>query len=101
MRATPGKQRDAGGVDLGRLVVADEEPVLAADERVRDSFMPGSGVLSLEVMQKMRAVKLCEAAGSGDVDGNGLDELGPADDTFRQSGTCVPFVQSAASKPRP
>jgi len=49
-------------------------------------------------MQRMRAVQLCEAAGTGDVDGNGLDELGPANDAFRQSGTCVPFVQSAGAK---
>jgi hypothetical protein len=66
--------------------------------RVRDSFMPGSGVLSLEVMQKMRGVQLCEAAGTGDIDGNGLDELGLADATFKATGTCVPFVQANAGK---
>ncbi len=60
--------------------------------RMRDSFMPGSGVLSLEVMQKMRAIELCEAAGTGDDDGNGLEELGLADDAFAQTGVCVPFA---------
>jgi hypothetical protein len=44
--------------------------------RLRDSFMPGSGVLSLEVMQRMRAVKLCVVS-TTDTDGNGIGELGP------------------------
>jgi hypothetical protein len=68
--------------------------------RMRDSFMPGSGVLSLEVMQKMRGVQLCEAAGTGDIDGNGLEELGPADDAFKATGTCVPFTATASGKPK-
>jgi hypothetical protein len=66
--------------------------------RVRDSFMPGSGVLSLEVMQRMRAFEVCEAAGTGDIDGNGLEELGRADADFKATGQCVPFATSAAAK---
>jgi hypothetical protein len=60
--------------------------------RMRDSFMPGSGVLSLEVMQRMRAVKLC-VANNVDVDGNGVGELGYADDNFFNTGTCTPAAQ--------
>ncbi len=44
--------------------------------RYRDSFMPGSGVLSLPVMQKMYDVLVCEIPGTDDVNGNGLGELG-------------------------
>jgi len=58
---------------------------------MRDSFMPGSGVLSLEVMQRLRGVQLCVVPGTTDSDGNGLGELGYADDSFKASGTCVPL----------
>jgi len=56
--------------------------------RLRDSFMPGSGTISQPVMKRMYDVLLCEAAGTPDVSGNGLGELGIADDNFFGSGTC-------------
>ncbi|RMH36760.1 MAG: hypothetical protein D6689_21900 [Deltaproteobacteria bacterium] len=62
--------------------------------RLRDSFMPGSGVLSLGVMQRMYNVRVCEVPGTADVDGNGLGELGYAD-----GGTCTPFAGRAAARP--
>ena len=49
----------------------------------------------------MRGVQLCEAAGTGDLDGNGLEELGLTDETFRATGTCVPFTAKASGKKAP
>jgi hypothetical protein len=61
--------------------------------RVRDSFMPGSGVLSLPVMQQMRTVKLCESSSDTTTVGN-LGQLGYADANFTGSGTCTPFARA-------
>ncbi len=56
--------------------------------RLRDSFMPGSGTISNPVMRRMYDVLLCEAAGTADVSGNGLAELGIANEAFFASGNC-------------
>ncbi len=56
--------------------------------RVRDSFMPGSGTLSLPVMQRMYRVLLCEDPDTTDINGNGLGQLGFADDGFLAGGDC-------------
>jgi hypothetical protein len=65
--------------------------------RMRDSFMPGSGVLSLEVMKKMHAYEVCERVGEASTNPSGLDALGKF-----EGGQCVPFTgegPSAAKKP--
>jgi hypothetical protein len=71
--------------------------------RMRDSFMPGAGVLSLDVMQRMYAVEICEDTVSEDVNGNGLGDLGFASPDFLATGTCETFGQetSAARAPAP
>jgi hypothetical protein len=69
--------------------------------RVRDSFMPGSGVLSLPVMQRMAAVEVCENQDFIDLNGSGLGPLGPADDQFFATGECRPFgVEASRTLPR-
>lgn len=60
--------------------------------RMRDSFMPGSGVLSEPVMSKMYALQVCEDPNTPDISGNGLGALGFADDDFFATGQCTPFV---------
>jgi len=45
--------------------------------RLRDSFMPGSGTLSLGIMQKMRGVTLCESTAPSH-NASGLNQLGYA-----------------------
>jgi hypothetical protein len=69
--------------------------------RLRDSFMPGSGVLSLEVLQKMHDYEVCELEGQPSTNPSGLDALGK-----RENGQCVPFTgdglsarQQAACRP--
>jgi hypothetical protein len=62
--------------------------------------MPGSGVLSLPVMQRMRAVELCIATAPAesvdrDPDANGLGPLGYADQTFKDTGVCTAFAPPA------
>ena len=49
-----------GGRRLARGAMWEQIGTLTG-RRLRDSFMPGSGVLSLAVMQQMRGVKLCES----------------------------------------
>jgi hypothetical protein len=44
--------------------------------RLRDSFMPGSGVLSLPVMQRMYSVQVCEDPDTVNINGSGLGEIG-------------------------
>jgi hypothetical protein len=68
--------------------------------RLRDSFMPGSGVLSLPVMQKMRTVLLCESTAPSDEQGS-LGALGYADAGFLSTGTCQPLGQTVASRTAP
>jgi hypothetical protein len=63
--------------------------------RYRDSFMPGSGTLSTQVMQRMYNVKVCEGP-DPDISGNGLHGFGFAEgegSTFLQDGNCVPFTE--------
>jgi hypothetical protein len=65
--------------------------------RVRDSFMPGAGVLSLPVMQQMRSVKLCESTSPSSEPGN-LGALGYADANFTSTGTCQPLGQTTTMR---
>jgi hypothetical protein len=69
--------------------------------RMRDSFMPGAGVLSLDVMQRMYGVLICEDTGSVDVNGNGLGDLGFASPEFLATGTCETFGQESAAARAP
>ena len=87
-----------GGHRLARGAMWEQIGTLTG-RRLRDSFMPGAGVLSLPVMQKMRAVKLCESTSASNQPGN-LGALGYADQRFAASGTCQPLGQ-AASNQRP
>lgn len=57
--------------------------------RYRDSFMPGSGVMSFEVMQRMRNVLVCETTGDSRAPGN-LGALGYPD----AGGGCKVFAPS-------
>jgi hypothetical protein len=57
--------------------------------RLRDSFMPGSGTLSLPIMQKMRTVKLCESIAPSHMPG-GLNQLG-----YATGGACQPIGEDA------
>jgi hypothetical protein len=56
--------------------------------RYRDSFMPGSGVLSTSVMKRMRDIFVCEIEGSASTNPSGLDGLGYSDGP----GSCTPFT---------
>ena len=56
--------------------------------RLRDSFMPGSGTLSLGIMQTMRSVQLCESTAPATTAG-GLNQLG-----YATGATCLPIGQS-------
>lgn len=53
--------------------------------RLRDSFMPGSGTLSLGVMQTMRSVELCESNVPSN-NASGLNQLG-----YAGAGACQPI----------
>ncbi len=64
--------------------------------RLRDSFMPGSGVLSLSVMQRMRAVVICEDPNVAGFAQSGLGAMGYADAGFLGSGVCAPFTGTPA-----
>ena len=68
--------------------------------RYRDSFMPGGGVLSLDVMQTMRSVKVCESTGKSTAPGN-LGAIGYADAAFLAGGACQPIGVSMRPAPRP
>jgi hypothetical protein len=63
--------------------------------RYRDSFMPGSSVLSAQVMQRMRNVEVCELKGTPSNNPAGLDELG-----YFLGGACEPFSSSRKPKRR-
>ena len=93
------------GTRLARPAVWDQLGTLTG-RRMRDSFMPGSGVLSLPVMQRMRGVPICELnqpsnhpAGLGALgifDGVGCQPLGTSAakaamaKAARRSPTCRP-----------
>ena len=88
-----------GGRRLARPTFWEQIGTLTG-RRTRDSFMPGSGVLSLEVMQSMRSVQLCESTAASREPGN-LGAIGYADATFMASGTCSPLGTSARTvRPR-
>ncbi len=77
------------GKRLARPAVWEQLGTLTG-RRVRDSFMPGSGALSLEVMQRMRTVAVCETAQPSNHPA-GLNALG-----YPDGGGCQPFGSSAA-----
>jgi hypothetical protein len=81
-----------GGQRMARPTLIEQLNTLTG-RRYRDSFMPGSGTISLEVMQRMRQVQVCETETPGN-DPAGLNELG----YFLGPGQCVPF--GASAKPR-
>ena len=62
--------------------------------RLRDSFMPGSGTLSLPVMQTMRGVKVCETT-QPSTSPSGLGALG-----YAMGGGCAPFAGSMRPAPK-
>jgi hypothetical protein len=66
----------ASGKRLARPAVWEQLNTLTG-RRLRDSFNPGSGTLSLGVMQVMRSVELCESAASSN-NASGLNQLGYA-----------------------
>jgi hypothetical protein len=66
--------------------------------RLRDSFMPGAGVLSLPVMQKMRSVQVCENPALPGFAQSGIGALGYANDAFTASGACAPFAGNARAR---
>ncbi|HEU0031821.1 MAG TPA: hypothetical protein VFQ53_14385 [Kofleriaceae bacterium] len=78
------------GKHLARPVFWEQVGTLSG-RRYRDSFMPGSGVLSLEVMQLMRAVGVCELDNPS-TNPSGLNELG----YFFGPGDCQPFSAASA-----
>jgi len=81
------------GTRLARPSIWEQIGTLTG-RRLRDSFMPGSSVLSLPVMQQMRSVKLCES-GATSTTPEGLGALGLADAGFMSGGPCQPLGTSA------
>ena len=61
--------------------------------RVRDSFMPGSGVLSQTLIQRMYFMQVCEIPGTEDINGSGWGEFGIADGDFFSTGECQPITE--------
>ena len=61
--------------------------------RLRDSFMPGSGVLSQSVMQRMYLTFVCELPGTADVNGSGWGDFGFPD----ANGNCNPITEPFSS----
>ncbi len=71
--------------------------------RYRDSFMPGSGVLSLSVMQQMRSVQVCESTDANSRAPGNLNVLG-----YPSGATCaeftpasVPMIRKPTKSPAP
>jgi hypothetical protein len=79
------------GKRLARPAIWEQLNTLTG-RRLRDSFMPGSGTLSLGVMQKMRSVLLCESTVESHTAG-GLNQLG----YVTPGASCQPIGES----PRP
>jgi hypothetical protein len=61
--------------------------------RYRDSFMPGSGVISFPVMKAMHDVQVCEVSSDNSTNPSGIGELG-----YFDGGGCQPF--GGAAKPK-
>jgi hypothetical protein len=78
------------GKRLARPAIWEQLNTLTG-RRLRDSFMPGSGTLSLPIMQKMRTVKLCESTAPSHTAG-GLNQLG-----YATGGACQPIGEAARS----
>ena len=76
------------GKRLARPAVWEQLGTLTG-RRMRDSFMPGSGALSLQVMQRMRGVAVCET-NLPSTHPAGLNALG-----YPEGGTCQPFGVAA------
>src|SRR5262249_26969520 len=72
------------GTRLPRPAVWEQLGTLTG-RRLRDSFMPGSGVLSLQVMQRLRGVAVCETSQPSNHPA-GLGALG-----YPDAGGCEPF----------
>ena len=79
------------GRRLARPAVWEQLGTLTG-RRVRDSFMPGSGVLSLPVMRTLRGVEVCELA-EPSTNPSGLGALG-----YAVPGACVPFGGDAGRR---
>ena len=89
-----------GGRRLARPTIWEQIGTLSG-RRVRDSFMPGSGVLSLDVMQSMRSVAVCETAAGPSREPGNLNGLGYADAAFLAGGACQAIGISARTvRPR-
>lgn len=61
--------------------------------RYRDSFMPGSGTISFDVMKAMHDVQVCEVNSDNSTNPSGIGELG-----YFDGGGCQPF--GGAAKPK-
>jgi len=75
------------GKRLARPAIWEQTNTLTG-RRVRDSFMPGSGTLSLGVMQVMRSVQFCESALPSTTASN-LNQLG-----YASGASCQPIGES-------
>ena len=64
--------------------------------RYRDSFMPGSGVISFPVMKAMHDVQVCEVNSDNSTNPSGIGELG-----YFDGGGCQPFGGAAKPKRKP
>ncbi len=64
--------------------------------RYRDSFMPGSGVISFPVMKAMHDVQVCEVSSDNSTNPSGIGELG-----YFDGGGCQPFGGSAKPSRKP
>jgi hypothetical protein len=83
----------SGGRRLARPALWEQINTLTG-RRLRDSFMPGSGTLSLGIMKVMRGVKFCESSTPGH-NASGLNQLG----FDNGSGTCQPIGESMRPAP--
>jgi hypothetical protein len=88
-----------GGLTTGRRLARPaywEQLGTITGRRLRDSFMPGSGVLSLDVLKKMHDYEVCELDGQPSTNPSGLDALGQ-----RVGGQCIAFTGNGPSALKP
>jgi hypothetical protein len=76
------------GKRLARPAIWEQINTLTG-RRLRDSFMPGSGTLSLGVMQVMRNVLLCESPVAATATPGNLNQLG-----YATGASCQPIGES-------
>ncbi|MEO8699086.1 MAG: hypothetical protein ABI867_03550 [Kofleriaceae bacterium] len=81
----------ANGRRLARPVFWEAIGTLTG-RRYRDSYMPGAGVMSLQVMQKMYDIQVCVRDGGASTNPNGLDETG-----YLIDNDCVSFDDSTGA----